>query len=207
MPSNPAATFRKLFPTSHRLLLEERIRAHLPELRGSVLVIGSGHDPYRALLRGCDRVTCIDIDASFVNVDSVADAHDLPFRDGAFDNVVCIEVFEHLERPWIAAQELLRVLKPGGTGVVSIPFMFRIHGDPFDFSRLTEQGIRSIFRSASEVSVQPFGGRLHVISDIITTSARFASTLRLANHLVARGPLRRMTSRDCPSGYWIALRK
>jgi 2-polyprenyl-3-methyl-5-hydroxy-6-metoxy-1,4-benzoquinol methylase len=45
----------------------------------------------------------------------------LPFADGFFDVVVCSEVLEHIDDEKTAAAELLRVLKPGGDLVVSVP--------------------------------------------------------------------------------------
>jgi len=37
------------------------------------------------------------------------DALNLPFADGSFDLVMCLEVLEHLESPWLALDELRRV--------------------------------------------------------------------------------------------------
>lgn len=51
----------------------------------------------------------------------VEDAAMLPFEDGAFDVVVCIEVLEHLFEPHRAAGEALRVLAPRGVYLVSVP--------------------------------------------------------------------------------------
>ena len=53
-----------------------------------------------------------------VRVDDIAD---LPFEDSSFDACVCIEVLEHLVFPLECAQELRRVLKPGGTLIVTVP--------------------------------------------------------------------------------------
>jgi ubiquinone/menaquinone biosynthesis C-methylase UbiE len=44
-----------------------------------------------------------------------ADAHDLPFRTGAFDAVVSSSVMHHWQQPRLAFAEIRRVLKPGGT--------------------------------------------------------------------------------------------
>ncbi|MFW6011518.1 MAG: class I SAM-dependent methyltransferase [Desulfosalsimonas sp.] len=49
---------------------------------------------------------------------------DLPFADGGFDHVICSEVMEHIHDEFRAAQELYRVLKPGGNLAVSIPRYF-----------------------------------------------------------------------------------
>jgi len=48
----------------------------------------------------------------------------LPFRDGAFDAVICSEVLEHIPENREAIKELVRVLKPGGTLGVSVPRFF-----------------------------------------------------------------------------------
>jgi SAM-dependent methyltransferase len=45
---------------------------------------------------------------------SVSDAEDLPFPDGTFDLVYCYGVIHHTPNTAAAAQEILRVLKPGG---------------------------------------------------------------------------------------------
>jgi ubiquinone/menaquinone biosynthesis C-methylase UbiE len=43
----------------------------------------------------------------------------LPFEDGAFDLVLCSQVIEHVLNAQAAAAELARVLRPGGTLVIS----------------------------------------------------------------------------------------
>jgi SAM-dependent methyltransferase len=45
----------------------------------------------------------------------------LPFPDDHFDHVLCIEVLEHLFAPQETVKEIHRVLKPGGTFVVTVP--------------------------------------------------------------------------------------
>lgn len=49
------------------------------------------------------------------------DAATLPFRDGAFDRVLCSEVLEHLPDPARAIAELTRVTRAGGIVVLSVP--------------------------------------------------------------------------------------
>ena len=50
-----------------------------------------------------------------------ADVTKLPFADGSFDVVICSEVLEHIEDNQNAVAELVRVLKPGGDLVVTVP--------------------------------------------------------------------------------------
>jgi 2-polyprenyl-3-methyl-5-hydroxy-6-metoxy-1,4-benzoquinol methylase len=45
----------------------------------------------------------------------------LPFPDGAFDYVLSTEVIEHTVNPGMAVAELMRVLRPGGTVVLTAP--------------------------------------------------------------------------------------
>lgn len=55
-------------------------------------------------------------------------ATSLPWPDEWFDLVVCTDVFEHIsyKEQELAASELMRVLKPGGHGFISVPNRFQI---------------------------------------------------------------------------------
>ena len=68
----------------------------------------------------------VGIDYGSAQADILADAHALPFDDAAFDLVFSYAVLEHLYNPFLAVQEVHRVLKPGGMyfGTVS-------QGEPF----------------------------------------------------------------------------
>lgn len=63
-----------------------------------------------------DEARALGLDARRID-----DAGALPFGDGELDVVVCIEVLEHLLEPQRAATEALRVLRPGGVFLVSVP--------------------------------------------------------------------------------------
>jgi methionine biosynthesis protein MetW len=51
----------------------------------------------------------------------IDDATALPFADGQFDVVVCVEVLEHVFLPHRVAGEIQRVLRPGGVLLVTVP--------------------------------------------------------------------------------------
>jgi methionine biosynthesis protein MetW len=51
----------------------------------------------------------------------IDDAAELPFDDASFDVAVCIEVIEHLFEPQRALSEIVRVLRPGGRLIVTVP--------------------------------------------------------------------------------------
>jgi 2-polyprenyl-6-hydroxyphenyl methylase/3-demethylubiquinone-9 3-methyltransferase len=56
-----------------------------------------------------------------LNARVIDDASTLPFESGSFDFVLSVEVLEHLFRPDLATREIVRVLRPGGTAVVTVP--------------------------------------------------------------------------------------
>jgi len=55
---------------------------------------------------------------------SVADITSLPFQENYFDLVICSEVLEHIPDDQSAMKEIIRILKPGKTLVVSVPRYF-----------------------------------------------------------------------------------
>ncbi|MBI2598677.1 class I SAM-dependent methyltransferase [Candidatus Curtissbacteria bacterium] len=50
----------------------------------------------------------------------VADAHNLPFKDKTFDLIICTETLEHVINPKKALEEMKRVLKKDGRGIISM---------------------------------------------------------------------------------------
>ncbi|MCB9422438.1 MAG: class I SAM-dependent methyltransferase [Ardenticatenaceae bacterium] len=66
-----------------------------------------------------------------------ADACYVPFGNNFFDVVVCAELLEHVFQPQVVLLEAYRVLRPGGTLLTTAPFLYRVHGDPFDYGRYT----------------------------------------------------------------------
>lgn len=79
-----------------------------------------------------DRVVGVDVSEqalayarsrySTANVEFArADLEELPFPDASFDTVVSFEAIEHLEHPYAFVEHAARVLRPGGTFVVSTP--------------------------------------------------------------------------------------
>ena len=67
-----------------------------------------------------------------------------------FDVIYSNNVFEHLERPWLAAANLEKLLKPGGIIITVVPFAQRYHESPGDFFRYTHTGIASLFDAAGQ---------------------------------------------------------
>lgn len=71
---------------------------------------------------------------------------------GGFDVVLCEQVLEHVDDPWLAARNLRDLVVAGGHVVVSTPFMIRIHELPLfamhDYWRFTPRGLRTLLERA-----------------------------------------------------------
>lgn len=68
-----------------------------------------------------------------------------PIRDGVLDGIGCFAVLEHTRQPWRVAQEIHRMLKPGGRIWIDWPFLQPVHGFPSHYFNATREGLTSIF--------------------------------------------------------------
>ncbi|CUH80809.1 Methyltransferase domain protein [Tritonibacter multivorans] len=78
-----------------------------------------------------------------VAVGNITDCPHIP--DASFDFIFSLDVFEHIDRPWLAAKEIQRLLKPGGVTVHSTLFSWRYHPCPIDYWRYSAEGLKSLF--------------------------------------------------------------
>ncbi len=67
------------------------------------------------------------------------------YADSAWDITIADQVLEHIERPWLAADELYRITKSGGLCIVATPIILHIHPNPLDCWRIMPDGYRVIF--------------------------------------------------------------
>lgn len=113
--------------------------AHL-SLQGRTLDIGGSADTDSSRLIQIDgNLDSINI-AAAVNPTIVADLNEvLPIADDIYDNIICFNTLEHIHEERRLTRELLRVLRPGGRFVVTVPFLFPRHGRYGDYHRLTAE--------------------------------------------------------------------
>jgi SAM-dependent methyltransferase len=134
-----------------------RIRAYIEKhahlLGTNVLEVGSRiHDPNawwlvnRDLAKG--KWTGIDMQPG-LGVDLV---HNIRYTiPGSYSGILCSEVLEHVERPWVAIPNLFDCLQPGGWIIITVPFGFHRHAYPNDYYRYTDQGLKVLLDDAGFV--------------------------------------------------------
>lgn len=102
-----------------------------------------------------------------LDVDVVSDAMALTktFHNESFDAIYSASTFEHIQKPWLAADEIFKVLRPGGVFCIHSHFAFAEHGCPSDYFRYTQQGFRSLFDWATDV-VTNYNYSCNIFSDV-----------------------------------------
>ncbi|HLY10899.1 MAG TPA: methyltransferase domain-containing protein [Planctomycetota bacterium] len=148
-----------------------RRAAALAPAGARVLDAGAGECIYRPLFEGRRYVSTDrgvgDSGWDYTELDALADLERIPFRDRSFDVVLCTETLEHVARPGPVLTELGRVLRPGGTLALSVPFLHPVHQAPHDYYRYTPYGLGHLLREAGfdRIDVTASGGYFTFLHD------------------------------------------
>ena len=171
--------------------------------------MGCGGQPFRALLERIGYFYC-GVDANphgGVPLDVVCEA-DKPIpeellRRGPFDFLLCTEVLEHVA-DWDATfRNFNLLLAPGGRMLLTAPFSYQLHEEPYDFWRPTlhaidfyarRVGLRSVYRQAAGDPWDALGTMIAACK-FLPVSMRVldrcvARVVRVATRLVTRTLLR-----------------
>jgi SAM-dependent methyltransferase len=138
-------------------VLERSLKAVAPRAHGRLLDVGCGEKPYEAWFRpyvrsylGIEHAETFRATAAGGRgrADVIYGGGTMPFRDGAFDTVLSVQVLEHTPRPAALVAEMARVLAPGGLLILTAPFQFRLHEEPHDYFRYSPHGLRELCADA-----------------------------------------------------------
>lgn len=131
-----------------RRALHAAMAAAAGSLVGRILDAGCGTQPYRHLLTRAEHVVGLEAgrarEHAGKRIDVLYDGLRFPFADASFDGVLCNQVLEHIFVPERFLREIARVLAPGGTLVLSVPFVWAEHEQPWDSRRYTSYGLRDL---------------------------------------------------------------
>ena len=116
-------------------------------INGKVLDVGCGSKPYQKLFSYTEYVG-LEYDTPnnrlSKNADFFYDGKTFPFADGEFDSLVCNEVLEHVFNPDEFTAEIHRVLKHNGVILMTVPFVWDEHEQPYDYARYSSFGLKHI---------------------------------------------------------------
>ena len=122
-------------------------------LTGRVVEIGAGRDTFArdTFLRYAPAVRFLRTDISTGSYGLAGASHELDFlcdvrqqgiATASVDGIICSEVLEHVFEHDAAVRELARVLRPGGTLILTSPFIYPLHGP--DCWRFTPDTLRRL---------------------------------------------------------------
>ena len=132
------------------LLLADIEQAIANYAKGDLLDLGCGNKPYEEWYNKKTKTQtgCDVIQSDKNRVDVICLATDLKFEDKKFDTVLATQVLEHVYDHHAMIKESYRVLKPGGQMILTVPFTWELHEEPYDFFRLTKYGLKELFEEA-----------------------------------------------------------
>jgi len=115
----------------------------------NILEIGGRSETYykNLIISYFDNSTYSNMDISFTSDDVIiGDITDCKnIKDNSYDIIISSDVFEHINKPWDAAKEIIRILKPNGLSLHSTLFSWRFHPCPNDYYRFTHEGMKVLF--------------------------------------------------------------
>lgn len=93
------------------------------------------------------------------NVDVVADAHRLSssFAPASVDVVYSAEVMEHLLSPLTFVLEANRILRDGGLFMASVPTIWPLHAEPWDYWRFTSHSWKGLLNQNTGFEILALG--------------------------------------------------
>jgi SAM-dependent methyltransferase len=131
--------------------------------RGNFLDLGCGNKPYETIYNSLTQrqTGCDAIQSDKNRVEVICLATDLKFESNNFDSILCTQVMEHVYDHHTMLKEIFRVLKPGGHIVLTVPFAWELHEEPFDFFRFTPHALKYLFTKAGlQIDyIKPNGGK------------------------------------------------
>lgn len=102
---------------------------------------GCADQPYRTLFETCEYVG-VDLPGNPLASVELGPDGTVPLADGTADLVLSSQVLEHVTDPAVYLAECHRLVRPGGSLVLTTHGLMYLHRDPTDYWRWTCDGLR-----------------------------------------------------------------
>ncbi len=127
--------------------LYQNVSKLITNLNGKLLDVGCGTKPYENICN-VDEYIGLEIDyegnRQHNYADVFYDGKTIPFEDKSFDSILSNQVFEHVFNPNQFLKEINRVTKMGGRFLITVPFVWDEHEQPYDYARYSSFGLKHI---------------------------------------------------------------
>ncbi len=131
--------------------------------------------------RGQFNIETLPIIVKYLNIDPktnpdfLGNAENIPVKNNSFDGIICSQLLEHVINPKKILQEIYRVLKSGKHLLLTVPFLFRIHPDPNDYGRYTDQYWKTTLEEIGfkKIKIKKLGSYFSVLADMIKSGTRY----------------------------------
>ena len=169
-------------------------------MTGVLYDFGAGIQPYKDdILKTASNYISVDWPNTFhgLRADIVADLnHSLPIDSSVADTIVCFQVMEHLCEPQTMLNEAIRILKPGGKIILSVPFQWWIHEEPYDYFRFTRYGLQYMLTKAGFIEIE--------VEEVAGFWSMWFLKLNYQTNRLVRGPwILQLIVRSCLLPFWF----
>jgi len=189
-------SYRSTLKISSELLWREMARVSATYARGKLVDIGCGTRPYEPLFLphvesyfGVDWEGAADQHYGAATLaDLYADCTDTKLVAESFDTLLSTQVMEHIYDTGAFLRECNRLLKKGGVGIFSVPFVWETHAEPYDYYRFTRYALENMFRDHGFVveSINPVGGVYATLTQLKIVSLYYRPVQSLPYRLIRR---------------------
>jgi len=128
--------------------LYQNVSSLVSQLNGKLLDVGCGTKPYKSICNNVNEYIGLEIDdegnRQHKFADVFYDGNTIPFENKEFDSILSNQVFEHVFNSNDFLKEINRVTKMGGVFLMTVPFVWDEHEQPYDYARYSSFGLKHI---------------------------------------------------------------
>ena len=148
------------------------------------LDLGCGPMTNKELFSNHNNTIFID-GAKFDNVNIVCNFEKkIPIKNTSIDCILLSNVLEHIFYPEHLLSEINRILKPGGKCLILVPFIIKLHLEPYDYHRYTKHALKRLLELANfkKFKIEEMGSHSNIIQNLL----KLDRELNLQNSLLIK---------------------